>query len=886
MAKPDVRVRLSAEGVKEVVDAFQKIQTEAKKTGSAGSSAAKGLGELDKLLPRLTFAAAVAGMTAMIKRSLDLADAAGKLSQKTGLSVETISTLSFAARTADLSQEQLRTGLIKFAKAMDDVDRGAQETKDSVRQLFGNQNALKGLGEDARLKKVLDQLAKLGPGAKRTGLAIQFFGKAGAELIPLLDDLADGGFAKLEAKAQRLGLQLNGKLTAGAQRANDAMTDMKSAAEGAALQLTVGLAPALESVSEAALDATTSNGVDGFKEVGHIAGQVIRGIAAAFLIVGSTIGFVLEEGEQLWHHFKDAAIDDIKGIFHELREISKSTAGKILLAPLGLGGLSALPDIQGTKPGENHFLDRLNAFRDNLKRQLDALFTDQAGSPLRKGGGSDRSTDLENAEREAKARLALEKALLDNALSIIKANLKLREDAEKAAFEQGLESIADYYAKRRQIIQEGADAESASLREQIQALQAQPLQKGETQADREKAIQDLRTKLVLRQIQLQGDLANLNAEERKAQEDNNSKALQFESKLKQTQADRHAAAIAQLQLEAKELDEILAKAGVSLPERQRQVGSFTESGTAGINFDEKRAEAQAQLNELTRQQQQIQLQVASGKLFEFEGEQKILEIERARLPLLQQLAAAMLAQAQASGDPARIQQAQEFNDQIQQLGVNADRAGQQMANFKANVQSAIQQDIFSFLTRGIDEAESFGDAMRGLALSVVDSLRQIAAQMLSTLITAKLLAGLQNAAKFFGFSGGGAVPGGAGGHADGGVITGPGTGTSDSIPAWLSAGEYVMRAAAVRREGVKELLDNINYGNFRPRRLRARGYADGGLVQGPAGAGAGGRALLDIALDDALLIKRLERHPEFGRIVMNVAERQPKRFNTALGRRS
>jgi len=45
--------------------------------------------------------------------------------------------------------------------------------------------------------------------------------------------------------------------------------------------------------------------------------------------------------------------------------------------------------------------------------------------------------------------------------------------------------------------------------------------------------------------------------------------------------------------------------------------------------------------------------------------------------------------------------------------------------------------------------------------------------------------------------------------ADGGIIRGPGTGTSDSIPAMLSSGEYVVRAQAVQNVGVP-FLDKIN----------------------------------------------------------------------------
>ncbi|HAQ86513.1 MAG TPA: phage tail protein [Pseudomonas sp.] len=60
------------------------------------------------------------------------------------------------------------------------------------------------------------------------------------------------------------------------------------------------------------------------------------------------------------------------------------------------------------------------------------------------------------------------------------------------------------------------------------------------------------------------------------------------------------------------------------------------------------------------------------------------------------------------------------------------------------------------------------------------------------------------------------------GFATGGYISGPGTGTSDSVPAYLSNGEYVIRAAAVRKLG-KRHLDMLNQGIPIPR------FADGGL---------------------------------------------------------
>lgn len=67
--------------------------------------------------------------------------------------------------------------------------------------------------------------------------------------------------------------------------------------------------------------------------------------------------------------------------------------------------------------------------------------------------------------------------------------------------------------------------------------------------------------------------------------------------------------------------------------------------------------------------------------------------------------------------------------------------------------------------------------------------------------------------------------------ATGGFITGPGTGTSDDIPAFLSNGEYVLTAQAVQNVGLP-LLDAMNSG-------RVGHFAAGGLVNGNSAGGKG-----------------------------------------------
>ncbi|MGW4127951.1 hypothetical protein [Amycolatopsis japonica] len=69
------------------------------------------------------------------------------------------------------------------------------------------------------------------------------------------------------------------------------------------------------------------------------------------------------------------------------------------------------------------------------------------------------------------------------------------------------------------------------------------------------------------------------------------------------------------------------------------------------------------------------------------------------------------------------------------------------------------------------------------------------------------------------------------GRADGGYIAGPGTGRSDSIPAWLSNGEFVVNAESTKRN--RSVLEWLN----------ARRFADGGVVgSSPAPSAMSGTA--------------------------------------------
>ncbi|WP_027808743.1 phage tail tape measure protein [Burkholderia cenocepacia] len=148
---------------------------------------------------------------------------------------------------------------------------------------------------------------------------------------------------------------------------------------------------------------------------------------------------------------------------------------------------------------------------------------------------------------------------------------------------------------------------------------------------------------------------------------------------------------------------------------------------------------------------------------------------------------------------------------------------------------------------------------RGLVNSMIADLARFAARAAMAPVFGALGSALGlGAASAGGFSASSLLGGVAGGLSDmlgagggnaygfhlatGGRVTGPGTSTSDSIPAWLSNEEFVVKAAAVRKPGVLRLLEAINSGQD----LGFAKFANGGLVGGgsaggdPLGAPGGG----------------------------------------------
>ena len=155
--------------------------------------------------------------------------------------------------------------------------------------------------------------------------------------------------------------------------------------------------------------------------------------------------------------------------------------------------------------------------------------------------------------------------------------------------------------------------------------------------------------------------------------------------------------------------------------------------------------------------------------------------------------------------------------------IDSETQGSQWKNTMQSYAVSVAGDIGDAMTDIITGTKSASEALADMAKSIIKNAVQILTKWLAVyaIFSAfpKALSNNMNATDMANY----VVFGVGKGYATGGYITGPGTGTSDSIPAMLSNGEYVLRSAAVDRIGVAT-LNRMNH------------FADGGYV----GSGSGG----------------------------------------------
>lgn len=171
------------------------------KTGAAFRSVQTGLGGIqtsaNALLTKisaLTGALAAIGIGTHIQSIINTADELAKMSQKTGIAVDELSALANSADLAGVSHDSLGSALNKFNKYISEAASGSKDQLATINALGISVLDVNGKIKPTSdlLKEVADKFASSSDGANKAAFAMALFGKAGADLIPFLNQGSKG----------------------------------------------------------------------------------------------------------------------------------------------------------------------------------------------------------------------------------------------------------------------------------------------------------------------------------------------------------------------------------------------------------------------------------------------------------------------------------------------------------------------------------------------------------------------------------------------------------------------------------------------------------------------------------------------------------------------
>lgn len=258
--------------------------------GSQLASSKIGLGSI------LTEAVTTVGIAGAVKAYAAAGATLHQLSQRTGMTVEQLSKLKYAAAVTHVELDDVANGLRGMDKFMGKVNDGGEETQKTLHHLGLTAADLKGLNPDQLFEKLATGVGRVADPTERAALAMQVFGRGGALLLPVINNLA-----ALQKEAEEMGFVMSEETAEKAHQLERRLTLLGMASKGVFSAIGSIFVDDVIAMAQRMMDVILSirNWVRSNKE---LVGSVLRvattiaavGSGVIFLALGvSTLGMVL-----------------------------------------------------------------------------------------------------------------------------------------------------------------------------------------------------------------------------------------------------------------------------------------------------------------------------------------------------------------------------------------------------------------------------------------------------------------------------------------------------------------------------------------------------------------------------------------------------------------
>jgi hypothetical protein len=206
-----------------VVDLSERTASFSQSMDRMAALSAKTANDIKRSLEKIATAglamgtAVATGTAALVAKSTEAIVSLAHLSQAAGTTIDRLSALSYAANRVGIPTEELGKGMEKLARSAFMAQNGSQQLSNTFGRLGVSVVDSSGHLKDSGVLfgDVATKFAGMADGAGKTALAIALFGRAGAQMIPLLNDWGEHQ-KELTENARKFGLILGPEVSSAA----------------------------------------------------------------------------------------------------------------------------------------------------------------------------------------------------------------------------------------------------------------------------------------------------------------------------------------------------------------------------------------------------------------------------------------------------------------------------------------------------------------------------------------------------------------------------------------------------------------------------------------------------------------------------------------------
>jgi len=322
--------------------------------------------------------AGIAGITAALgflyKKLATQIDEQAKMASQLGLSNQILGVFRDAAGYAGISVTNLNTALRKMSQSVADAANGTGEAKDALEELGLNAEQLRQQGPEKAFKAIIDRLDQIPAGIKKTGLAMDIFGRSGAAMA----NLTSRGLQGAQKDADTLKLKLTTAQAANVEAANDAWAKIKNAGGDFLKYITATLAPKVQEGFEKAfsflkrqdLQKWAENAGKSILSLAKMIAETLPKVLLVSLEIVGKIAMGIRGWAMLWQESKIHALSfaaTVQGILKFMAEGFRQIFTWINFKGMFDGAIEGLQD----------FVDRQNQIINQLEKDRTATISQQ-----------------------------------------------------------------------------------------------------------------------------------------------------------------------------------------------------------------------------------------------------------------------------------------------------------------------------------------------------------------------------------------------------------------------------------------------------------------------------------------------------------------------------